>query len=60
MDSHRMGKYNAKMVQVVGGDEKGGRRGKYEEMHQHKVAYMIESSEGSAVSWTKFKSLQHG
>ena len=44
-----MGRHDAEMVQVVGGDEKKrDEKEKMEELHQHKVEKTIKSAEGSA------------
>ena len=43
-----MGRFYAEMVQMVGGGEKRDEKGKMGELHQHKVAQMIDSAEGSA------------
>ena len=48
MAPSRMGRHHAEMVRVVEGDEKEGRERKIEELHQHKVAQMVERAEGSA------------
>ena len=40
--------------------KKKDEKAKMKEMHQHKVAQLIESAEESAVSCTKSQSLPHG
>ena len=49
MDSHRIGRYYAEMVSLVGvNEERKHEKTKMEEMHQQKVEQMIKSSEASA------------
>ena len=61
VDSHRTGNTMQRWYEWLEEMKKKDEKEKMEEMHQHKVAQMIWSAEGSGgVSCTKSQSQQHG